>query len=175
MSKRSKVDEAVTEMAVEIADEAEQEKMNEATDLAAKTLTGDMRDFILDRLRHEQSKQPWHQRSESDQRETVHQVEAHCRDLVSKAVDIMAGHGRRTIKASIDSITVKDGIKAVLSLSKFDPNRHNLIDAQGAVVMIVVADPDTFTGERTTVAINPDQATLLPGSMVEHSTDDQPF
>lgn len=145
-----------------------------AIDLAAETMTGDIRDFILDRLKHEQSKAPWHQRSESDQRETVHQVESMVRAAVSKVVEIMAGHGRRTIKATIEQITIKDGYKAVLTASKHDHNRHHLADAQGQTVLIVVADPDEFTGERAEVPINPDQATMLgDAAMAVHSTDDR--
>ena len=76
----------------------------DAAYLAKETLTGDLRDFILDRLKHEQSKAPWHQRSEADQREAVHQVEAAVRSAVTRAVEIIAGHGRRTIKATIEQL-----------------------------------------------------------------------
>lgn len=165
MSKREK-----NQPVVEIPEDA---TLQPALDLAAETLTGDLRDFILDRLKHEQSKQPWHQRSESDQREAVHQVESAVRHAVTEAVEIIAGHGRRTIKATIEQITIKDGYKAVLTASKHDESRHHLADAQGKTVLIVVADPDEFTGERAEVEISPDQATLLgDGVMVQHSDDD---
>ena len=48
--------------------------------LATETLTGDIRDFILDRLRHEQDRRPWHQRSETEQRDTVHRRVRRARD-----------------------------------------------------------------------------------------------
>lgn len=161
------------EMGATFLDPGDSDIDDAAIDLAAETMTGDIRDFILDRLKHEQSKAPWHQRSESDQRETVHQVESAVRATVSKAVEIMAGHGRRTIKATIEQITIKDGYKAVLTMSKFDTNRHHLADATGQTVLIVVADPDEFTGERGEVEIVPDQATMLgDGVTVQHSSDD---
>ena len=147
------------------------EQLHAATDMAAETLTGDLRDFILDRLRHEQSKAPWHQRSEADQRETVHQVESAVRTAVTTAVNIIAGHGRRTIRATVEQVTFKDGIKAVLSASKFDENRHQLADAAGAAVLIVVADPDEFTGEKAEAEIIPDQANLHD-AMAVHSEGD---
>lgn len=142
-----------------------------AVQLATNTMTGDLRDFILDRLRHEQSKQPWHQRSEADQREVVHQVESAVRAAVTRAVEIMAGAGRRTIEATVDQITIKDGYKATLTFSKLNENRHVLADAQGARVLIVVADPDIFTGERAPVAITPDQATLLGDEVMAVHSD----
>ncbi len=146
---------------------------NPALDLAAATLTGDLRDFILDRLKHEQSKRPWHERSEADQRATVHEVEAAVRSTIVRAVELISGEGKRSIKATLESVTVKDGIKASLSLSKFDPHRFGLIDATGHTVLIIVADPDEFTGEREPVTINPDQASMLgDGVMVQHAAAD---
>lgn len=147
--------------------------VEEATvELASETLTGDLRDFILDRLRHEQSKRPWHERSEADQRDTVHQVESAVRDVVRRAVEIIAAGGLKTIKATIEQVTVKDGIKATLTMSKFDEHRHNLIDATGATVLVVVADPSDFTGEREPVEIKPDQAELVAETLVVHSEAD---
>lgn len=138
-------------------------------ELAAETLTGDLRDFILDRLRHEQNKRPWHERSEAEQRDTVHQVETAVRHAVTRAVEIIAAGGLRTIKATIEQVTVKDGIKATLTMSKFDENRHNLIDATGSTVLLVVADPEDFTGERAEVEIKPDNPGLPLHVEVLHS------
>lgn len=141
-----------------------------AGELAADTLTGDLRDFILDKLRHEQDKRPWHERSETDQRDTVHQVEVAVRSAVTRAVDIIAGAGHRSITAAVAQVTVKDGIKAVLELSRHDPQRHSLVDACGARVMLVIADPDEFDGERAPVAVKPDQAEMLgDAAMAVHS------
>lgn len=153
-------------------EEKSDDVLNAAMDMASETLTGDLRDFILDRLKHEQSKRPWHERSESDQRQTVHEVESAVRRVVTSAVEIIAAHGRRTIKATIEQITIKDGYKAVLSCSKFDPNRHQLSDAQGSAVLIVVADPEEFTGERGEVEIRPDQSELLRDVAIVHSEAD---
>lgn len=151
-------------------DDAQREQ---AIEVAAETLTGDMRDFILDRLKHEGSKRPWHERSEGDQRDVVHQVEVACEEMVRKCVEIIAAQGLRTIKATLDKITIKDGIKGEVSCSKFDEARHLLCDAQGKTVLIVVADPAEFTGEREPVQIRPDQATLLgDGVMAVHSETD---
>jgi hypothetical protein len=141
-------------------------------EFAAETVTGDLRDFILDRLRHEQEKRPWHLRSESAQRDTVHEVEAAVGDAVRRVVELIASGGRPAIKAKLESVTVKDGIKAVLVLSRFDEQRHGLVDATGSAVLIVVADSAEFTGERAPAGIRPDQASLLGDVAVVHSTPD---
>lgn len=156
------------------ADEFDLEDIDLAATIqvATETLTGDVRDFVLDTLKHEQNKRPWHERSEAEQRDTVHRVESMAQDLVRQAVELLAAQGRRVVKATVESITIKDGIKAVLSLSKFDAQRHALADSQGATVLLVVADPDAFAGERAPVEIKPDQPELLAGAMAVHSTPD---
>ena len=147
------------------------EPVEAVIDLATETLTGDIRDFILDRLRHEQSKRPWHERSEADQRDTVHQVESAVRDVVRRAVELISARGLRTIKATLEQVTVKDGITGKIVMSKFDEQRHALVDATGATVLIVVADPEDFTGERAPVEIKADQPELSE-TVVVHSEPD---
>ena len=138
-------------------------------DLAKETLTGDIRDFILDRIKHEQDKRPWDQRSEADQQFTVNQVEGACQRLVERAVEIIAAGGRKAIKATLEQVTFKDGIKATISLSKFDEMRHALADSQGSTIVIFVADPEEFSGERAPAKIRPDQPAL---PMAVHSSHD---
>jgi hypothetical protein len=75
----------------------------------------------------------------------------------------LAANGRRTIPATLESITVKDGIKAALTMSKFEERRHELIDCQGARVLIVVADPEEYEGERKPAPITPDQPEMPLG------------
>ena len=132
------------------------------------TLTGDLRDLILDTLQHEQAKRPWSERAEHDQRDTVARVEQAVTAWVRRAVELIVANGRQTIRATLEQVTVKEGIKATLTLSKFDAQRHALMDATGASVLVVVADPAAFEGEREAVAIVPDQGTL-GAAMVEHA------
>lgn len=152
--------------------DAEAEAAENAKTIAAKVLTGDMRDFMLDRLRHEQDKRPWNKRSEEEQRVTVAAVEAACSAMVTKAVEIIAASGRRTIKATLSKVLIKDGISAQIEVSRHDERRHHLVDAQGSTVLIVVADSADFEGERAPAEIMPDQGDLVASAAVVHSTAD---
>jgi hypothetical protein len=140
--------------------------------VAAKTITGDIRDFILNTLRFEQDKRPWDQRSEDDQRAAVATVEAHCTAIATKAVELIAAGGRKTIKATLSQVMIKDGIRATLEIGRQDERRHHLVDAQGAQVLIVVADSTEFEGERAPAAITPDQGDLVRDALVVHSDPD---
>lgn len=141
-------------------------------EVATDTLTGDIRDFMLDRIRYEQDKRPWDERSEFDQRDTIARVEAKVRDVITRAVEMIAANGRRTIKATLAQVTVKDGIKATIEMSRFDEQRHALIDSTGSRILIVVADPEDFTGERAPVEVKPDQSDLVVAASVVHSEPD---
>ena len=63
-----------------------------------------------------------------------------------EAVAIIAADGREVITADLEQLTAKDEIKAVCKLSKFDENRHLLLDAVGKPVLIVVASHQQFLG-----------------------------
>ena len=126
-------------------------------EVAKETLTGDIRDFILNLLKHEQDKRPWNQRHEHEQRALVSKVTDHSRDIATKAVEIIVADGRPTIKATLSSLAVKDNIKGIIEVSRTDELRHALQDAVQRRVLIIVADVDEFDGEREPVEISPDQ------------------
>jgi hypothetical protein len=128
--------------------------------LASATMAGDIRDFILDRLKHEHDPLPWHMRGQVKQLETVQRVTSAVDALVRQAVAAIAADGRKVIRGSVDQIVVKDGIKAVIKVIQSDPLRHQLIDAQGSDIMLVVSDASTFTGARSEVKIDPDQKSI---------------
>ena len=152
------------------------EAQEAAKELSASSLTAGIRDFILDRLKQEQNKRPWHERSEYDQRDTVQAVEAAVRELTQKAIEIIASGGMNTMIATLEQVTVKDGIKATLTMSKHDLQRHALIDSTGATVMIVVADVSEFERDNPPVPIKLDQGTLIDGAVVHADVGrDTPF
>ena len=132
-----------------------------SSDIARETMTGDLRDCMLDFLKHEKNPLPWNMQTEEQQRNAIEKVTAAVKHSVEKAVAIIAADGRAVIQATVDQVTVKEGIKAVLSLGKTDPLRHDLVDAQGDVVLVVVANKDAYEGERKAALPDPDQRPLL--------------
>jgi hypothetical protein len=129
---------------------------------AADTLKGDMRDFILERLTHEHYPIPWQDRAEDHQRATIASVDNACEHFVTKAVRRLAGGSFPAIAATLDKIATKDEIQAVLKVPLSHEQRHDLYDAVGHVVLLVIADPQQFFGERQPVKVKPDQPNLLP-------------
>jgi len=140
--------------------------------LSAKTLAGDLRDFILDRLKHDHSPLPWNVRPEADQRDAINRATSAAERIVQRAVEVIAADGRKVIKATLVKVAVKDVIQGVVEMLKSDAQRHDFFDATGSEVMIVVADASAFLGARGEVKVDKDQKSLpIPTPEEEHKRD----
>lgn len=125
----------------------------------ALTVTGDVRDAILDRFRS--MKKPYAQCSEEEQSNIILQATAIATNLVQEVVKIVAAAGRKCIVGDLEQVTIKDGYKAVITLSKSSEYRHELADAQGSAVLLVVAGVEEFVGEKAPAKPDPDQHSLV--------------
>lgn len=134
---------------------------DEIITLCTETMTGDVRDFLLDRLKHDHNPLPWHMRPEAEQREIAERAETSARYFVSRVVKLIAAEGRKVIVGTVKRVVVKDGIEATITCSKTDALRHELMDAQGDEVLLVVSGAEQFEGARGPVRINPDQKALF--------------
>lgn len=116
--------------------------MNEAADtrevIAADEMVHDVMAITLDELKA-QSK-VWHLLSEDEQDAVIERTEKRVRDAVRECVRHVSAAGFVRAPAKIESVTVKNGTKVVLSLTGDDSGRHELIDAQGTVCLIVLAN-----------------------------------
>jgi hypothetical protein len=130
-----------------------------STEVAAETMHGDLMAIVIDEMKA--LPDVWQKLAEAEQRELIERVKTRTRDAVEECVRIIATAGFTRIRASVESVTVKDGIKAQFALSKFDAARHDLIDAQGSTVFIVLADPEAFAGGTEQVKPDPDQGALV--------------
>jgi len=125
----------------------------------ALTVTGDVRDAILDRIRN--LKKPYEQCSEEEQGDIIYGATAIATNLVREVVKIVAAAGRKCIVGDLEQVTIKDGYKAVITLSKSSEYRHELADSQGKAVLVVVADMEEFVGEKAPAKPTPDQRVLV--------------
>lgn len=126
--------------------------------IAAETMHGDLMALVLDELRA--APDVWQKLGEDEQQQVIDRVRSRTRDAIDECVRLIATQGFTRIRAKVDSITVKDGIKAVVTLSQHDAARHDLIDAQGSSVYIVLADPDAFAGGAEAHKPEPNQQAL---------------
>lgn len=126
--------------------------------IGKETMTGDLRDAVLTIIHTLQK--PWQQMSEKEQRACVESVEKRVVAIVGDAVRLIAADGRRTIEGKLEQITVKDGFKAVVTMSKDHALRLQAIDSVGKGVLMVVADAGEYKGEKAAAKIDKDQRAL---------------
>lgn len=145
-------------------------KEKEAINLSAKTLTGDVRDFLVDRLRH--FPKPWGQMTESEQTAQIEAAVSAAKSLVKKAVKIIASEGRQTVPAKLEKITLKDGCK--IELSAANGWISELAGALNNDVLIVTNWADEYTGERAPCKADPDEPELFNQEYREADGEDVP-
>jgi|HubBroStandDraft_1064217.scaffolds.fasta_scaffold09816_16 hypothetical protein len=128
--------------------------------LATDTLMGDLRDFVLDRLKHEHNPLPWNMRGEDQQRETINRVESAMRTWVHRAVVLIAAQGAKAARGSLIKFVVKDGIQMQINFAASDALRHELADHVGNSMLVIIADTEIHQGERSAVPVTPDQGRI---------------
>ena len=65
---------------------------------------------------------------------------------VRMAVHLIASQGRTVVVGDLEQITIRNGTKAVIKIGRGDESLHELYDAQGKAVLIVVSDASDHTG-----------------------------
>lgn len=140
------------------ADPVEVEK-GRILNLATETLTGDIRDFLLDRVKR--LGKPWAAMSEDEQSDQIHAAKEAAQLLVKRACEIIASSGKRAVIGKLVKVAIKDKIQVQVDFSREDEQRHELFDAQGHTVSIVFADSQPYTGERGPAEPTPNQGDML--------------
>lgn len=144
-----------------LPDSTSERAANDPIIMARDTLTGDIRDFILDRLKNDHNPLPWNVRNEASQNETIGTVQRAVAALVSKVVDILAADGKPVLRGVLKKVLIKDVYACHVDFLKSDPLRHTLADSTGQVVMLSIAAPEEYDGERAPVPVSKDQSSLL--------------
>lgn len=140
---------------------AETTHSSKSIKLARETMTGDLRDCLLDFLKHEKNPLPWTMQTETQQQEAIDKVSKAVNHAVEKAVAIIAADGKTVIRGTLVKIQIKDGIQLQINTSKQDPMRHSLVDGQGSAILLVLADKSAYEGERKAAKPDPNQRVLI--------------
>lgn len=130
----------------------------EEIDLVAATLTGDVRDALLGQIRTLQK--PYAKCTYDEQSDIIAHATKVATNLVERAVNLIAAEGRKAMVGQLMKIQLKDGIQCQVNFSKQDEMRHELFDAQGMAVMLVIADASAFVGEAAPAKADADQAVI---------------
>lgn len=130
-------------------------------EVARETLRGDIRDFLLDRLKHDKEVLPWDAQNEGKQRETIAAANSAAERLIEKVANIVCGEGRVVVHMALEQITIKDGIKATLSCPNLTTAREHLGAAQGSTVAVIFLSTEHVQGQRKPRFAKKDEPSLL--------------
>lgn len=82
----------------------------------------------------------WPKMSEAKQNDVIDRLRKRVEDNVRMACHLIASEGRSVVMGDLESVNIKDGIKAVLKVGAGNAQRHDLFDAVGKACLLVVAD-----------------------------------
>lgn len=103
---------------------------------------------------------PWLRLPEEHQKRVIDEVREACSVAIRKAVEIIATDDRTRFSAQVESVTFKDGVKAVLTMTNSQAS-HELADTAGGRVFVVIEDPNRYTQSSPAIPqADPDQPSL---------------
>lgn len=115
----------------------------------------------------------WHRMNEITQKQQVDKLREAVRQIVVHAVRVMVGGAQyRSVTVELEQLAFKDGIKGQFLLPKGADGRHELADAIGQKVLVVLANPEQYLARMDEVREAVDQMDLFGGDY--DPSDDAP-
>ena len=138
-------------------------------------LAGEIRNWLLDRMRDTHDSRAWDKRPAEAQQLAISHAECFGINLVRDVVEALAEDGGNPIKATLGKVTRNgDEVKSDVTLLMHeddDQDGHSLFSASGKRVMIVVSDPEQYTGLDGRPDPDEDQGALDLGEAGEEEFD----
>ncbi|WP_409513623.1 DNA translocase FtsK [Pseudomonas aeruginosa] len=103
---------------------------------------------------------PYRMFAEQRQAAVIERMRGAVERTVKHAVKLISAGERPAIDGILESVAIKEGIKATFKVSQFNPLRHDLIDRTGKVCMLVVADAAEYLEGMDAIQPDPDQNSL---------------
>jgi ribosome modulation factor len=107
---------------------------------------------------------PWAALSKSKQDDVIDRLRERVDVNIKMAVHMLAAQGRTVVAGDLEQITIKDGAKAVVKFSLAAPSLHQLYEAAGKAVLVVVAGAEDHTAGMDEVRGESDQRAMDLGT-----------
>ena len=102
----------------------------------------------------------WAKIAKAKQDDVIDRLRNRVETNVKMAVHLISAEGRTVVAGDLDQITIKDGVKAVVKFGVNAANLHELYEASGKAVLVVVANPAQHTGGMEKVEGESDQRAM---------------
>lgn len=104
---------------------------------------------------------PWQQTPAREQEVIIDRLRNGVEVCVRAAVTRIAAGSFQRITAEVESVTFKDGVKAVVQLPKGDAGTHTLADKTGGQVLIVIANEAEYVEGMQDIEADEDQPDMF--------------
>ena len=113
----------------------------------------------------------WVKIPKAKQDDVINRLRNRLETNVKMAVHLIASEGRTVVAGDLDQITIKDGVKAVVKFGSSASNLHELYEASGKAVLVVVANPNQHTGGMDEIQGESDQRAMHFGHEYDINED----
>lgn len=131
-----------------------------AAELAAETMGRDLLSALVDELKA--APDCWDKMSQQDQDQTIERLRRRITKLVQEALGLVFRGEYPAVRATVAGVRFKKGITASLQVERGAYNRHELADAEGQQVLIVMANPDDYLARMEEIRAADKQGDLFP-------------
>ncbi|BDD93503.1 hypothetical protein PanNE5_29430 [Pandoraea sp. NE5] len=137
-------------------------EMKDTMNMTATTLGKDLLGALVQEIRL--LPDVWVKLAEHKQNDVIDRLRTRVDAAVKMAVHLIASQGRVVVVGDLDQITIKDGAKAVVKIGKSVTALHDLAEAQGQAVLLVLSgNHESFTSGMDEVSGEADQRSFDMG------------
>lgn len=144
----------------------------DAMAISAETMGHDFLAGLLAELRS--MPDHWSRLSEDRQQQIIENLKGKIEGAVDRALTILSRNEFAAVQADLKAISWQQGITATLSIPRDALFRHQLCDAQGQKVLVVLTNADRWLGRMDEIKAKADQQDLFESDAVTLSGVDQP-
>ncbi len=138
--------------------EQQPEQPRDIREMTADTIGRDILQALVQEIKL--LPKPWASLPKAKQDDVIDRLRDRVDYNVKMAVHLIASHGRTVVQGDLDQVTIKDGAKIVIKIGRGAESLHELYDAQGRAVLIVVAAAEDHTAGMDDVRGEGDQRAM---------------
>lgn len=148
------------------------DKAQDTIAIASASMCHDFVAALLEELRNMPAH--WGQLAEDRQQKILDQIKTKVRNGVEKAAAIMMRSEFQAVEATLEYVSRKKGFSAGITVKTDALCRHALVDAVGARVLVVIADPKRWTERMDEIKAKGNQPDLFDSAANYDPARDQP-
>lgn len=144
-------------------DSQKEKEVSRTAELAVETLGKDLLEALLQEVRL--VPQSWAQLGPIEQENLIDRLRRRVQLLLRDAVSIMFAGETPAVRARLSGLKFGKEIQCVLSIARDATGRHELLDAVGMPVVLIMADPNEYMAAMDTVKARAAQGDLFQSNV----------